>query len=453
MPDARKRYSSSRAAQAGGPGDTGAGANSRKPPGGRSAGPRGPRRRRGRADVIVWTVLLIVAVGAVAAAFAVPLPGQKDDASASPSASPAHHPAASSSATGHKGAASSSSPSPSPSSPSPSPSPTSTPVAVTVCDGGDVMGAWGVDSAIRAHGADYVMAGIKPTLQAADFAFFNLESPLSDLGTPQTWKDVYFRGNPALAAAIAKAGVDVVGMANNHCLDYKAPALLDTIKRMNKLGVQVVGAGANAAAAYKFAYITRRGVTIAFMQWTDIVPPGYAATATGPGAAVGPGWAPYDSMAKFTAAIRAAKKKADYVVVGLHWGVEGQHYPIGMQISEGRAAIDAGADLVMSHHPHFLQGAEAYHGGLIMYSFGDLIFPPRSLPAGQTVLMTSTLTKGSIVASMVPVILDSQGVPRIAHGSMAQSILTQMKTFSRSRGTYVKLDLAHNRALITVKRT
>ena len=425
MAEERARYSSYHATAAG---ERGGGSANH----GSSADRRGPRRpwRRSRADLIVWLVLLFVAVATVVAAFTIPVAGQKDDAAASPKTSP--------------------SPTPS-SSTSPSPSSAALP-PVTVVDGGDVMGAWGVDSAIRAHGADYVLAGIKPTLQAADFAFFNLESPLSDLGSPQTWKDVYFRGNPALAAAIAKAGVDVVGMANNHCLDYKAPAFLDTIKRMNRLGVQVVGAGANAAAAYKFAYITRRGVTVAFMQWTDIVPPGYAATSTGPGAAVGPQWAPYDSMTKFKAAIRAAKKKADYVVVSLHWGVEGQHYPIGAQIAEGHAAIDAGADLVMSHHPHFLQGTEAYHGGLIMYSFGDLVFPPRSLPAGQTVLMTTTLTKSSLVASMVPVILDSQGVPRIAHGSMAESILSQMKTFSISRGTIVKLDLAHNRALITVKR-
>jgi poly-gamma-glutamate synthesis protein (capsule biosynthesis protein) len=434
MPSDRTRYSSY-----GGHGsDRGPSASGgrHRQAGGRDTGPRRPRRR-GRADLVVWLVLILVAVGTIIAAFAIPLPGQKDDAGAAPRASSTATPSPTTSGS---------------TSPSPSPSSTALP-PVTVVDGGDVMGASGVDSAIRAHGADYVMAGIKPTLQVADFAFFNLESPLSSLGSPQTWKDVYFRGNPKLAAAIAKAGVDVVGMANNHCLDYKASALLDTIKRMNRLGVQVVGAGANAAAAYKFAFITRKGVTIAFMQWTDIMPPGYAATSTGAGAAVGPQWAPYDSMAKFKAAIRAAKKKADYVVVSLHWGVEGQHYPIGTQVQEGRAAIDAGADMVMSHHPHFLQGAEAYHGGLIMYSFGDLIFPPRSLPAGQTVLMTTTLTKTSLVASMEPVILNSQGVPRIAHGSMAASILTQMKTFSRSRGTYVKLDLAHNRALISVKRS
>ena len=396
-------------------------------------------RRHSSGSRAVWLVLLVVAIATVAAAFVIPLPGEEASGT-KPGARTSRSPSASS-------------PSASPSvSPSPSPSPSPAPTAVTVCAGGDVMGAWGVDTAIRAHGADYVMRELRPVLRKADFAFFNLESPLSNRGSPQTWKDVYFRGNPALAGAIARAGVDVVGMANNHCLDYKAPALLDTISRMNRLGVKVCGAGRNAGAAYKFAYVTRKGVTVAFMQWTDIMPPGYAATSGNPGAAVGPGWRPYNSMSKFRTAIRAAKRKADYVVVALHWGVEGQHYPVGTQVQEGHAAVDAGADLVMSHHPHFLQGAEAYHGGLIMYSFGDLVFPPRSRPAAETALMTSTITRSKIVAVMTPFLLDRNGVPHLAHGSDAASILSQMKGYSRSRGTYVRVDLAHNRAIIKVTR-
>jgi hypothetical protein len=159
MADERKRYSSHRAASAGGRSGAKPTGRDRLGSPGSGGGDQRMRRRR-RADLIVWLVLSILAVATVAAAFTIPLAGQKDDAAASPKAS--------------------SSPTPSGSS-SPNPSPTSAALSpVTVADGGDVMGAWGVDSAIRAHGADYVLAGIKPTLQAADFAFFNLESPLSN---------------------------------------------------------------------------------------------------------------------------------------------------------------------------------------------------------------------------------------------------------------------------------
>jgi hypothetical protein len=136
MADERKRYTSHRAASAGGrsgarPTDEGRGGGSR----GRSGNPYRPQRRR-RADLVVWLVLFIIAAATVVAAFTIPLAGQKDDAAASPKAS--------------------SSPTPS-SSTSPSPSPSSAALPpVTVVDGGDVMGAWGVDSAIRANAADYM---------------------------------------------------------------------------------------------------------------------------------------------------------------------------------------------------------------------------------------------------------------------------------------------------------
>ena len=121
------------------------------------------------------------------------------------------------------------------------------------------MGAWGVDSAIRSYGADYVMKDIKRVLKPADVAFFNAEGPYSDTGTPATWKDVIFRGNPRLVPAMAKAGVDVVTMANNHCLDYGSAALLDSIRRFNANGIQVVGAGKNYSAAWKVRSVERDG--------------------------------------------------------------------------------------------------------------------------------------------------------------------------------------------------
>lgn len=137
MADERKRYSSYRAAAPAGDRTGGELADRGRHGGseGRDDRPRRPQRR-GRADFVVWLILFIVAVATVAAAFTIPLAGQKNDAGASPKAS--------------------SSPTPS-SSNSPSPSPSSGALArVVVADRGDVMGPWGVDSAIRANAADYM---------------------------------------------------------------------------------------------------------------------------------------------------------------------------------------------------------------------------------------------------------------------------------------------------------
>jgi poly-gamma-glutamate synthesis protein (capsule biosynthesis protein) len=238
-------------------------------------------------------------------------------------------------------------------------------------------------------------------------------------------------------------------MANNHCLDYGSAALLDSIRRFGANDIQVVGAGRNYSAAWKMRYVERDGVKIGFMGWTDIMPPGFAATKTGAGAAVGPMWSGGANVVK---AIRAAARKVDILVASYHWGVEGQHYPIPQQIQSAHAAIDAGADLVMSHHPHWLQGIERYHGGLIMYSFGDLVFPPLSRAAAETVIMTNVVSDRWIKTTITPYLLGSNGVPRRATGSDASGILKQLNTFSRSRGTTITIDKATQRATVKVKR-
>ena len=112
--------------------------------------------------------------------------------------------------------------------------------------GGDVMPDRSVEAYANANGADAVLAGIKPVLEKGDAAWFNLEGVTSTLGTPKTEKTYTFEGPPAFAPAIAAAGVDVVTMGNNHSVDYGRAALRDTIARLEKAGVQVVGAGSRS---------------------------------------------------------------------------------------------------------------------------------------------------------------------------------------------------------------
>lgn len=394
--------------------------------------------RAGRATLLVWAGLLLASAASITGALAAPLPDSGEKAPQQAFATAAATPEAFATASVGDRVA------------SPAPSTASAKkLSVSVACGGDVMGAWGVDSVIRSRGADYVMRSVKRVLRPADIAFLNAESPFSDKGSPQTWKDVYFRGNPALVPAMARAGVDVVTMANNHCLDYKAPALLDSIRRFNRVGVKVVGAGRNTTEAWRCRSITRNGMKVGFMGWTDVMPPGFAATATSAGAAVGPLWSGAGRVRK---AIRSASRRTDVLVVAFHWGVEGTHHPIAAQIQEAHAAIDAGADLVMSHHPHWLQGIERYHGGLIMYSFGDLVFPPLSRAAAETVIMTSKVSDRWITATITPYLLDGSGVPRRATGRDARSILRQLDRFSRARGTRLTFDWAHQRATVKVKR-
>ncbi len=313
--------------------------------------------------------------------------------------------------------------------------------AVSIVSGGDTIGDRGVKAYLAIHGADAVFAGIAPTLRAADAAWVNLESPLTGTSDPFPGKDVHFQGDPRLAAGLANAGIDVVNMANNHAVDQSQAGLLESIRRVKAAGVKVVGAGKNAAAARQPAIVqTSRGATIGFLGWTDIIWPGYEA-GSGPGVATA-----RTDMSQVTRAIRRLKVRVDYVVVCFHWGVEYTDRPIAAQVSEAHAAIDAGADMVIGHHPHVLQGAQLYKGHFIIYSLGDLVFDHYSLATGQTVLVSAVLSPRGVKVTLIPVFASSSGIPAIATGAAGRAILLHMQQLSSSLGT--KLKISGDRAYV-----
>ncbi len=380
--------------------------------------PRSRHRKHRSTTGYVWLGLFFVAVAVVAVATVSVLHAGRAD----PTKKTAAHPTPHSTPT------------------KPKPAVTS----VSIVAGGDLMADQGVASFIQTYGANAVLAGVEPLLSHADLAFVNLESPLSDKGTRQAWKDVTFEGDPRMAPALASAGVDVVTMANNHAMDYGAAALLDTISRLKRVHVAVVGAGASATAALAPAIIERHGIKVAFLGYSDVLPAGYVAGS-------GPGIAPARSdMTKVIDDIRAAKAKADFVVVAFHWGVEYDQTPNTDQVAEGHAAIDAGADLVMASHPHVLEGVEAYHGGLIAYSLGDFVFEHSSRETGETVLITTDVSRTQITAKLTPVYLSSQGIPKVVKGYDAAVILKRMQDLSRQLHTTVVV--TGDTAMVSIKR-
>jgi poly-gamma-glutamate synthesis protein (capsule biosynthesis protein) len=307
--------------------------------------------------------------------------------------------------------------------------------------GGDTQADRNVKAYIAAQGGDAVLAGIARYFRAADAAWLNLESPLTSISNPWPGKDVHFQGDPRLAPALAWAGIDVVTMANNHAVDQGQAGLLDSIRRVAKAGVQVVGAGRNSADAWTPAIVhTGSGATIGFLGWTDIIWPGYEA-GSGPGVATA-----RTDMSRVTHAIRKLKHKVDYVVVGFHWGIEYTTSPIAAQVAEAHAAIDAGADLVIGHHPHVLQGVQLYKGHLIAYSLGDLVFDHYDLATGQTVLVDAVLTPHGVRATLIPVYASSSGIPSVVTGAAGSAILVHMQQMSAALGT--RLKIAGDRAYV-----
>jgi poly-gamma-glutamate synthesis protein (capsule biosynthesis protein) len=325
-------------------------------------------------------------------------------------------------------------PTPPPSSlPSATPSPTAT--SVTIVAGGDVVGVRSISTILANQGGDAVFRGVKDVLKKADLALVNLETPLTKGGDAQTWKDVVFKGDPRLAPAMAKAGIDVVTMANNHAGDMGDSGLMDSIRYVRKAGIKVCGAGRDLADARAPRFFTVDGVRVAFLGFTDVLPVGYPATSSSPGTSPG-----RSDVGAVKAAVRDAAKEADYVVVAWHWNFELTTAPSSLEASEGKAMIDAGADLVIGHHPHVLQGVQAYHGGFIAWSTGNLVFDHMTGTLNQTMLVSAQISRRRIKVDLVPVTIAYDGRPKVAYGGVAATILSRVKSFSSRLGTKVSIN-------------
>lgn len=229
-----------------------------------------------------------------------------------------------------------------------------------------------------------------PELKLADIAFGNLEGPLSDKGSDQG--SIYsFRMAPETLAALTDAGFDALSFANNHVGDWGREAFEDTIARLKSGNILPVGADANFAAVTEPKIIEKKGIKVGFLGFTDVGPNWLAATVNRPGILLA-------SDPGFEDIIRNAAAKADALVVSFHWGEEYVTEHNERQEMLAHKAIDAGATLVIGHHPHVIQDTEAYKDGYIAYSLGNFIFDQAFSHDTRTGLMlTVRLKQGEIM--------------------------------------------------------
>jgi poly-gamma-glutamate synthesis protein (capsule biosynthesis protein) len=242
---------------------------------------------------------------------------------------------------------------------------------ITIAAVGDVMLARDVTTLMEQYGAVYPFEHVLPLLEGADLTIANLEAPFTERGEEQV-KAYVFRVPPRFASGLVEAGIDAVSLGNNHAADYGATGLQDTLEALDAVGLPYAGAGMNEAQARAPALLIVDGQRVALLSYTDVMENTFA-TVDSYGAAL----ATTDAI---DADVRAARENADVVIVSLHSGIEYTDAPQPNQQSLARAAIDAGAALVLGHHPHTLQGVERYpsagsgQAGLIIYSLGNFVF-------------------------------------------------------------------------------
>ncbi len=339
---------------------------------------------------------------------------------------------------------------------------------------------------IDTHGIESLF---EPTLEifgrAAHVNVANLEVPYTDRGTPHPTKSVVFRSKPENISGISFAGVDLVTLGNNHIVDYGEIGMLDTMDGLDQLNIRYSGAGCTEYMALLPTFWTEKGVRMGFLglcnrtgrQWNfqPFLDAGYDK----------PGFA-YLLPQNLASSMDYTRSLSDIVIVQTHSGDEYHTAPDTDGLVTGlpsveprieaatifpndpdfqfrneptpgerelrRQAIDLGADVLINHHPHVLQGFEAYRGKLIAHSLGNFIFDlyyPETMP---TMVLTLEMEKTGITGYRFTPAWINHWIPEPVTGNLRREIVDRLADYSRPMNALVVPMIDSNEARIHLSR-
>lgn len=360
------------------------------------------------------------------------------------------------------------------------------------------------DVAARRGDPSTMFRHVRPCLRAGDLVFGQLEAVISDRGSPAPQARLAMRTEPSLAPALRDAGFTVLSFAGNHSLDWGPEALADTLAHLAAAGIRCCGAGANLAESRAPARLAVGGIEVSVFACSSVLPAGYAATPERPGCAPlrvhtsytavepdQPGtparvetFAWRHDLEEIIADIRHARAQGGIVILSCHWGVHFVPAVIAdYQRELAHAAIDAGADLVLGHHPHILKGIEVYRGRVIFYSLGNfaieqptafrqdvlqtasfreiVVLNPRWRPDHKFVLppemrrtllvRCTTSAAGIREVAFLPAYINEDAEPEVLAPGDARfdEILAYVRELSRDQGFATRFTPAGERVVVT----
>jgi poly-gamma-glutamate capsule biosynthesis protein CapA/YwtB (metallophosphatase superfamily) len=287
-------------------------------------------------------------------------------------------------------------------------------------------------------------APLKPLakrLAAAEITVGNFESTLSAAGAPRQGNDS-FAASPGVIPGLRTAGFDLMSLANNHVGDYGDRALRQTLSRFASAGIKTVGAGQNLAAARRPVIVEREGVRVGFLA-IDSIGETPAATRIRSGTNrlnMPPRTGPLNrsQLQRISTDVRALSKRVDVAVVITHWGTQYTHRPEPSQRQAARALANAGADLVIGGHPHWVQGFEMAGSTVVVHSLGNFVFDMDfQTKTREGIFLEIVLWGGAVKAvEPVPYQIDGAFTPRLIRGERAQNILADV--WRSSRGPFAQ---------------
>jgi poly-gamma-glutamate capsule biosynthesis protein CapA/YwtB (metallophosphatase superfamily) len=275
---------------------------------------------------------------------------------------------------------------------------------------GDVLLARTINTRmVKQENFTFTMKNISDFLVQADVTWVNLETPLV-ADCLLRYEGMRFCGDPRAVAALTLAGVDVANIANNHAEDEGAAGVLETVDFLAAADIEVTGRA-------KPVIVEVHGKRIGLLGFNEVNPLRSVSRA---------------DPAVIEAQIRAVRDDVDYVLVAFHWGIEYRLTQNGHQRNLAKIALDAGADVVIGHHPHWVQGVELYQGKPIIYSLGNFIFDMGEggwVNDGAIALITIA-PDGTLAIDLVAVVIEDSAIPRLATPDEAAEILERMGSVS-----------------------
>ncbi|WP_202710754.1 CapA family protein [Sporosalibacterium faouarense] len=297
---------------------------------------------------------------------------------------------------------------------------------------GDILLARGVKDRINQKGIEYPYEKVEEILHKKDIVLGNLEGPIYE-GDYGVYKAPYlvFKGVKENVPALKQAGFNILNLANNHSMDYGSHGLSNTMDMLERYDIKYMGAGENYLDARKPLIINKKGMKIGFLGYSIFPPEGYIYLANKADIA-------RVDFDKLEVEIKSAKEKCDFLIASFHWGNEYENYPSENQKMLAHMAVDSGADIIIGHHPHVLQGIEKYKNKYIFYSLGNFIFDRQiHQETDKSIILNISIEKNKIKEiSLFPIIIkDCQ--PSIAKGEEAEYIFSRLRSYSDGMSTQI----------------
>lgn len=283
-------------------------------------------------------------------------------------------------------------------------------VGDTMCgDSFNLLGC-GAASSLDKYGSDFLSPEIVNIFSSHDIVLCNVECVLSDIGRKEnSLRTLHMRGRPETAKYLAKWGITVAHVANNHILEQGLDAAVDTVRQLQNAGIKTVGAGKDGRFQAGIEPLSVRFGK----QSVAII-----------GACFHNGKYAFSSnLDEVLRTIKAEAEKENLVIVSVHWGDELIDRPSLWQRQVAREFANVGASLVIGHHPHVVQGIDSVDNCLVAYSLGNFIFDSHFKDTDWSIILSIIIADKKIIKwEAIPILRDEDYRPILATGEMKNEL-------------------------------